>query len=158
AAELVGAALDALGADPGLCEVFRSRRLVAVDDAHHLDPLAAEFVAAIGGGADVLVVVEDGDQSVFRFRGADGGLARAVVDQGGRAVDLHAGHRMSPAITAVAARVASRLPGAARHRPRESTGGAEGSVGVTVAGSAAGEAAVIADFLRRRHVLDGIDY
>src|SRR5699024_1767505 len=74
AAELVGAALDALGADPGLREVFRSRRLVAVDDAHHLDPLAAEFVAAIGGGADVLVVVEDGDQSVFRFRGADGGL------------------------------------------------------------------------------------
>ncbi|NLT56189.1 MAG: UvrD-helicase domain-containing protein, partial [Actinomycetales bacterium] len=77
AAELVGAALDALTADPDLRELFRARRLVAVDDAQHLDPLAAEFVAAIGGGADVLVVAEDGDQSVFRFRGADGGLARA---------------------------------------------------------------------------------
>ncbi|WP_255584258.1 PD-(D/E)XK nuclease family protein [Dietzia sp. ANT_WB102] len=158
AAELVGAALDALTADPDLREIFRSRRLVAVDDAHHLDPLAAEFVATVGGGADVLLVTEDGDQSVFRFRGADGGLARAVAEQGGRAVDLRAGHRMSPAITAVAARVASRLPGAARHRPREATGGADGSVGVSVAGSAAAEAAVIADFLRRRHVLDGIDY
>ncbi|WP_309234186.1 UvrD-helicase domain-containing protein, partial [Dietzia sp. SYD-A1] len=93
AAELVGAALDALTADPQLREIFRSRRLVVVDDAHHLDPLAAEFVAAVGGGADVMVVVEDGDQSVFRFRGADGGLARAVADQGGREVDLHAGHR-----------------------------------------------------------------
>ena len=158
AAELVGAALDALTADPDLREIFRSRRLVAVDDAQHLDPLAAEFVAAVGGGADVLLVAEDGDQSVFRFRGADGGLARAVVDQGGRAIDLNTGHRMSPAITAVAARVASRLPGAARHRPRETPGPAEGSVGVTVAGSSAAEAAVIADFLRRRHVLDGVDY
>ncbi|WP_308161310.1 ATP-dependent DNA helicase [Dietzia psychralcaliphila] len=165
AAELVGAALDALTADPQLREVFRSRRLVVVDDAHHLDPLAAEFVAAVGGGADVLLVVEDGDQSVFRFRGADGGLARAVVDQGGRAVDLHVGHRMDPAVAAVAARIGSRLPGAARHRPREAaTGsgpravGAEGSVTVTVARSAAAEAAVVADFLRRRHVLDGVDY
>ncbi|MDV8000853.1 PD-(D/E)XK nuclease family protein [Rhodococcus sp. IEGM 1408] len=188
AAELVGAALDALTADPQLREIFRSRRLVVVDDAHHLDPLAAEFVAAVGGGADVLLVVEDGDQSVFRFRGADGGLARAVVDQGGRAVDLHAGQRMAPAVAAVAARIGSRLPGAARHRPREvvrSTGpsgpagpaggaagptlptasagatdatGGDGYVEVTVARSAAAEAAVVADFLRRRHVLDGIDY
>lgn len=193
AAELVGAALDALTADPQLREIFRSRRLVVVDDAHHLDPLAAEFVAAVGGGADLLLVVEDGDQSVFRFRGADGGLARAVVDQGGRAVDLHEGHRMAPAVAAVAARIGSRLPGAARHRPREvvrgngpagpagpveptlptastasavsptsagatDAAGGDGSVAVTVARSAAGEAAVIADFLRRRHVLDGIDY
>ncbi|WP_017836602.1 PD-(D/E)XK nuclease family protein [Dietzia sp. UCD-THP] len=180
AAELVGAALDALTADPQLREIFRSRRLVVVDDAHHLDPLAAEFVAAVGGGADVMVVVEDGDQSVFRFRGADGGLARAVVDQGGREVDLRVGHRMDPAVAAVAARIGSRLPGAARHRPRERPVGAgpgavgapggvdpaapspapalEGSVTVTVARSAAAEAAVVADFLRRRHVLDGVDY
>lgn len=169
AAELVGAALDALTADPDLREIFRSRRLVAVDDAQHLDPLAAEFVATVGGGADLLVVVEDGDQSVFRFRGADGGLARAVIDQGGRAVDLHVGHRMAPEIAAVAARIGYRLPGAARHRPRETTPGTggqrapgvqdgAGTVGVVVAGSSAGEAAVVADFLRRRHVLDGIDY
>ncbi len=161
AADLVGAALDALTADPDLREVFRSRRLVAVDDAHHLDPLAAEFVAVIGGGADVLLVVEDGDQSVFRFRGAHGGVARAVVDQGGHAVDLTVGHRMHPAIAAVATRVASRLPGAARHRPRgavEGTDDPRGSVEVTIARSVAAEAAVVADFLRRRHVLDGIDY
>lgn len=162
AAELVGAAVDALNADPQLREIVRSRRLVAVDDAHHLDPLAAEFVAAIGGGADVLLVAEDGDQSVYRFRGADGGLARAVVDQGGRAVDLLAGHRMAPAVAAVAARIGSRLPGAARHRPRElapaAPGGQDGSVRVVVAGSASAEAAVVADFLRRRHVLDGMDY
>ncbi|MGX1767273.1 PD-(D/E)XK nuclease family protein [Dietzia sp. NPDC055343] len=170
AAELVGAALDALTADPDLRDLFRSRRLVAVDDAHHLDPLAAEFVATIGGGADVLVVAEDGDQSVFRFRGADGGLARAVIDQGGHAVDLAVGHRMQPEVAAVAARVASRLPGSARHRPREhgvgpgravgSSGaaGRGGAVQVAVAGSAAAEAALVADFLRRRHVLDGVDY
>ena len=171
AAELVGAALDALTADPELREIFRSRRLVAVDDAQHLDPLAAEFVATVGGGADLLLVVEDGDQSVFRFRGADGGLARAVIDQGGRAVDLQVAHRMVPEIAAVAARIGYRLPGAARHRPRGSgpangagrvdvTGSraGTGSVGVVVAGTPAGEAAVVADFLRRRHVLDGIDY
>lgn len=169
AAELVSTALDALTADPDLREMFRSRRLVAVDDAHHLDPLAAEFVATIGGGADVLLVAEDGDQSVFRFRGADGGLARAVIEQGGRAVDLTQGQRMQPAVAAVAARVASRLPGASRHRPRQSPahatgevgrseGAAVGSVEVAVAGSAAAEAALVADFLRRRHVLDGVDY
>ena len=180
AAELVGAALDALTADPDLRELFRSRRLVVVDDAHHLDPLAAQFVATIGGGSDVLLVVEDGDQSVFRFRGADGGLARAVIDQGGRAVDLTHGHRMQPAVAAVAARVASRLPGLSRHRPREQSVGAAthtassgafpdarstdassaqgGAVEVAVAASAAAEAALVADFLRRRHVLDGVDY
>lgn len=177
AADLVGAALDALTADPDLREWFRARRLVAVDDAHHLDPLASEFVAAVGGGAEVLLVAEDGDQSVYRFRGADGGLARAVLEQGGRSVDLLAGHRMAPAVAAVAARVAARLPGLARHRPAEpgpagaAAPGAEdgaaapddagrdpGSVEVTVARSAAAEAALVADFLRRRHVLDGIAY
>lgn len=184
AAELIGAALDALTADPDLRDLFRSRRLVAVDDAQHLDPLAAEFVATIGGGAEVLLVVEDGDQSVFRFRGADGGLARAVAEQGGREVDLPSGFRMAPAIAGVAARVGFRLPGAARHRPREfahradderiadhaspstadgppapsGTDGGDGTVGIRVEGSTAAEAAVVADFLRRRHVLDGIDY
>lgn len=172
AAELVGTALDALIADPGLREVFRSRRLVVVDDAHHLDPLAAEFVATVGGGADVMVVLEDGDQSVFRFRGADGGLARAVADQGGHEVNLMVGHRMAPAVAAVAARVGSRLPGGTRYRPRERMRREEtesdsrdgeveprgGTVAVTIARSAAAEAAVVSDFLRRRHVLDGIDY
>ena len=166
AAELIGAALDALTADPELRDLFRARRLVAVDDAQHLDPLAAEFVATVAGGAEVLLVVEDGDQSVFRFRGADGGLARAVVEQGGTQEDLPRGFRMAPAIDAVVARIGSRLPGAARHRPREGghpAGGDDGdgrggAVGVVVEGSAAAEAAVVADFLRRRHVLDGIDY
>lgn len=167
AAELVSTALDALTADPDLKDLFRDRRLVAVDDAHHLDPLAAEFVATIGGGADVLLVAEDPDQSVFRFRGADGGLARAVIEQGGHAVDLMQGGRMRPAVAAVASRIASRLPGAPRHRPREipvpdqaaEDGGADrGSVEIAVAASAGAEAAVVADFLRRRHVLDGVDY
>lgn len=91
---------------------------------------------------------------------------------------------MAPAVAAVAARVGSRLPGGARHRPRErpqapvvaavpaadvptdsavpTSAGEDartgGTVSVTIARSAAAEAAVIADFLRRRHVLDGIDY
>src|SRR5699024_9487668 len=81
---------------------------------------------------------------------------------GGRQVDLRAGHRMSPPIAAVAARIASRLPGGPAHRPRQpgpdGGPGDEGSVAVTVERSAAAEAAVVADFLRRRHVLDGVDY
>ena len=122
AAELVGAALDALAADPDLLAEVRDHRLVAVDDAHHLDPLSAELVTRVGGGADLLVVAEDPDQSVFRFRGAGGRLGRALADQGAVELDLLDGHRMPPAVAEVAAVVASRLPGAPRHRRGRAAG------------------------------------
>jgi len=179
AAELVTAALDALEADPDLLELVRGHcRLLAVDDAHGLDPLAGELVTRIGGGAALLLVVEDGDQSVFRFRGAGGDLARAVVDQGGRELVLDEEHRLPPELAAVAARVSERLPGAPAHRAsvraaraaREATtvrdaqegahapGVRHGTVAVRRLPTAATEAAAVADFLRRRHVLDGVPW
>ncbi|MGX1807618.1 ATP-dependent helicase [Nocardia sp. NPDC055321] len=117
AAELVGAALDALAADPELLNAERARlHCLLVDDAQHLDPLAAQLVRAIGSGAAGTVVAADPDQAVFTFRGAD---PRFALDPGApaeRRIILRRNHRSATAIQDVTARIAARLPGAAAHR------------------------------------------
>ena len=52
AAELVGAALEALGTDGDLLAAERARiKLLLVDDAQHLDPQAARLVRVLSAGA-----------------------------------------------------------------------------------------------------------
>ncbi|WP_425302998.1 ATP-dependent helicase [Nocardia otitidiscaviarum] len=117
AAELVGAALDALVLDPELLAAERDRvRHLLVDDAQHLDPQAAQLVRAIGSGPATAVIAADPDQSVFTFRGAD---ARFAADPGApedRRVILRDNHRSAPAIQEALARITARLPGTGVHR------------------------------------------
>ncbi|WP_372341497.1 PD-(D/E)XK nuclease family protein [Nocardia sp. CC216A] len=117
AAELVGAALDALVLDPELLAAERDRvRHLLVDDAQHLDPQAAQLVRAIGSGPATTVIAADPDQSVFTFRGAD---ARFAADPGApedRRVILRDNHRSAPAIQEALARITARLPGTGVHR------------------------------------------
>ncbi len=117
AAELVGAALDALVLDPELLAAERDRvRHLLVDDAQHLDPQAAQLVRAIGSGPATAVVAADPDQSVFTFRGAD---PRFAADPGApedRRIILRANHRSAPAIQEALARITARLPGTGVHR------------------------------------------
>ncbi|MEV0359527.1 ATP-dependent DNA helicase [Nocardia sp. NPDC050697] len=121
AAELVGAALDALAADPELLAEERERiRYLLVDDAQHLDPQAALLVRAIGAGAATTVLAGDPDQAVFTFRGADPAFVTDPGAPADRRILLRRNHRTDGPIEVAIARIAGRLPGNPPHRVVES--------------------------------------
>lgn len=154
AAELVGAALEAFAMDADLLAAERSRiGLLLVDDAQHLDPQAARLVRVLAAGAELTVLAGDPDQSVFGYRGADPALLRA--DEG-IAFALTESHRCAPAVTRAITGIARRLPG--QRAELVGSGDDEGSVAVRVAATAHAESALIADALRRAHLVDGVPW
>ena len=157
AAELVGAALEAFATDPGLLAAERDRiGVLLVDDAQHLDPQAARLVGAMSSGTAVTVVAGDPNQTVFGFRGAEPAL---LTGDGGQVVTLTQSHRCAPAVARAVSGVAARLPGRAKGRVIEGSGTEQGgSVAVRLAASAHAEAALIADALRRAHLVDGVPW
>ena len=157
AAELVGAALEALATDPELLAEERSRiRLLLVDDVQHLDPQAMRLVRAVAAGTELTVLAGDPNQTVFGFRGADPNSLFAVDSP---ALYLTRSYRCAPAVARAVGGMASGLPGVAAWRGFDGrSGGGEGSVSVRVAGSAQSEAALIADTLRRAHLIDGVPW
>jgi len=153
AAELVGAALEALAADPDLLAGEHARiKLLLVDDAQNLDPQAARLVRVLARGADLTVLAGDPNQAVFGYRGADPALLRGDEP----AVTLTASHRCAPAIADAISAVARRLPGNDDGRVLTGTDGQPGSLSVRVAASPHAESAMIADALRRAHLVDGL--
>lgn len=177
AAELVGAALDALAGDAELLAAERARlRLLLVDDAQHLDPQAALLVRVLATGAGTTVIAGDPDQAVYTFRGADARFLTDLDVPAARSVVLYVNHRSGPAISTATARIAARLPGAAPHRitradlgpgergelPADTAAGPPpvpaAEVRVRVLGSPAKEASLIADHLRRAHLTEGVPW
>lgn len=182
AAELVGAAVDALAGDAALLAAERERLgCLLVDDAQHLDPMAAVLIQALGSGPAVTVMTGDANQAVYSFRGADLGLltGHAVIPGAGgnsdaaqpdREIVLTTDYRCAPTVHAAVTRLAARLPGAA---PRFASApakfpstattftGSEGDPGrlrVQVVATPAKEAAVIADQLRRAHLTEAVPW
>lgn len=154
AAELVGAALEALATDADLLAAERTRiGLLLVDDAQHLDPQAALLVRVLAAGADLTVLAGDPDQSVFGYRGADPALLRA---DDGLAVTLTRSHRCAPAVARAITGIAKRLPG--QRAELVGSGPEDGSVAVRIAATAHAESALIADALRRAHLVDGVPW
>ena len=150
AADLVGAALEAFATDEDLLAAERARvRMLLVDDAQHFDPQAARLVRVLAGAADTAVIAGDPHQAVFGFRGADARLLLADPD-----ITLERSHRCAPAI--------ARAIGGFGRFPLDASGDDddddEGSVTVTVAASAHAECALIADTLRRAHLIDGVPW
>ncbi|KZS61828.1 ATP-dependent DNA helicase [Mycobacterium ostraviense] len=158
AAELVGAALEAFAVDPGLLATERARvRLLLVDDAQQLDPQAARLVRALAAGTERAVVAGDPNQGVFGFRGGEpAGLLGGA--EGGPSVTLTVSHRCAPAVARAVSGITRRLPGGSAGKRIEGTGGQDGSVAVRLAASVHAEAAMIADTLRRAHVIDGVPW
>ncbi|MCG5431566.1 ATP-dependent helicase [Mycobacterium sp. MYCO198283] len=154
AAELVGGALEALAVDPDLLAAERARlALLLVDDAQQLDPQAALLVRTLAAGRDApTVIAGDPTQAVFGFRGAD---ARLLAEPG--ALVLSRSHRCAPAIAAAVSAVAARLPRSAPGRHIDGTGEA-GAVGTRLAATPQAEAAIVADALRRAHLVDGVPW
>lgn len=163
AAELVGAALDAFAADAELLAGERSRiRLLLVDDAQHLDPQAALLVRVLAAGADLAVLAGDPGQTVFSYRGADPVLLRDDGDGSVPAVVLTQSQRCGEAVARAVNGIAARLPvldgvcdiGGAPGRPDAPQTG----VAVRIAATAHAEAALVADALRRAHLVDGVPW
>ncbi|MEU5843414.1 ATP-dependent DNA helicase [Rhodococcus sp. NPDC047139] len=171
AAELVGAALAAFATDPDLLASERGRiRHLLVDDAQHLDPQAADLVRVIGTGTRTSTVAGDPDQGVFGFRGADTTFLEDLGEaDGSRRIVLGVNHRADPEVATLTDGIARRLPGlpphrgVAEHRDRGvaepgDRDGDPGRVRVAVCSSQAKEAALVADTLRRAHLVDGVPW
>ncbi len=158
AAELVGAALEAFAVDPALLDAERARiKVLLVDDAQHLDPQAALLVRVLAAGAQLTVIAGDPSQTVFGYRGAEPTLLYGPEDQ--PQVVLTESYRCSPAVAGAVAAVARRLPGVDASRAlTPATTDELGSLAVRVAGSPHAESALIADALRRAHLVDGVPW
>ena len=152
AAELVGAALEAFAMDADLLAAERARvKLLLVDDAQHLDPQAARLVAVLASGAELAVIAGDPHQTVFGYRGADPALLRGD----GPVLSLTESHRCAAPVADAIGAVARRLPG--QESTRRLTGtDVPGALTVRIAASPHAEATLIADALRRAHLIDGI--
>ncbi|WP_432572500.1 PD-(D/E)XK nuclease family protein [Kineococcus sp. SYSU DK005] len=172
-AAVLDEAVAQLTGTPGALAAERDRwQLVAVDDAHELSEAGLRLVEAVAGGGRDLLLVTDPDSVTQGFRGADALAASALADRFGAAdggpaatVVLGTVHRQQPQVRAVASAVAARIGAlggapqrAARPGRAPGAGPVPGGVEVAVLPSPTGEAAWIAQRLRRRHLLDGVPW
>lgn len=156
AAELVGVALEAFAVDHDLLAAERARiDVLLIDDAQHLDPQAGQLVRALAVGAGLVVVAGDPNQSVFSFRGADPAL---LSWEDAAPITLTSSHRCAPAVARAVSGVARKLPGANVVRDIDGATGQEGAVAVRLAATPDAEAVLIADALRRAHLIDGVPW
>jgi superfamily I DNA/RNA helicase/RecB family exonuclease len=164
AAELVGAALEAFAVDPELLAAERARvRVLLIDDAQQLDPQATRLIRMLAAGTDLALIAGDPNQAVFGFRGGEpAGLSRASAwcpqDGDTPSVTLAVSHRCAPALARAVSGIARRLPGGSSGRHIDGTGTEDGVVAVRLAASTHAEAALIADALRRAHLVDGMPW
>ncbi|MBO2455145.1 ATP-dependent helicase [Actinomadura barringtoniae] len=144
--------------------------VVFVDEYQDTDPAQEELLRRLAGEGRDLIVVGDPDQSIYGFRGADvhGILEfperfRTIDDEPATVVALRTCRRMGPEILAASRRVARRLPAgtstSAEHRAlRHLEEAEEGEVHAVIADSESQESALVADELRRAHLLDGVPW
>ncbi|MEU8361817.1 ATP-dependent DNA helicase [Nonomuraea sp. NPDC048882] len=173
-AELVGAA-SALLADPEVRERERAAHdVVFVDEYQDTDPAQELLLAHLAGDGRDLVAVGDPDQSIYGFRGADvQGILKfpeRFKTRDGReapVLALRVCRRSGADLLEASRRVAARLPVAPapehdqRHGHRDLVPLPDadmGDVRVLLADSVSQEAAIVADALRRAHLIDGVPW
>ncbi|GJF11668.1 DNA helicase [Mycolicibacterium cyprinidarum] len=158
AAELVGAALEAFAMDADLLAAERARvKLLLVDDIQHLDPQAARLVQVLAAGAELTVLAGDPRQAVFGYRGADPALLRGE----GPVLVLTESHRCAAPLADAMGAIARRLPGrdpAPVFTGTDAAGALAAGLAVRIAASSHAEAALIADALRRAHLIEGVPW
>jgi superfamily I DNA/RNA helicase/RecB family exonuclease len=146
---------------------------VLVDEYQDTDPAQENLLHALAGDGRELIVVGDPDQSIYGFRGADTRAVSRFADRfrapdgsPAQVIALRTCRRSGTFLLAASRRVAARLPAAQAdqnpdlersHRALVPLPGADpGAARIIVAGTAAQEASVIADVLRRAHLMDGL--
>jgi superfamily I DNA/RNA helicase/RecB family exonuclease len=147
--------------------------VVLVDEYQDTDPAQEDLLHALAGDGRELIAVGDPDQSIYGFRGADVDALRrfparfrAPDGQAARVIALRTCRRSGGVLLAGSRRVASRLPapqGAENQEPKRGhraliplAAAEPGAMRVIIASSVSQEAAVIADTLRRAHLVDGV--
>jgi superfamily I DNA/RNA helicase/RecB family exonuclease len=147
---------------------------VFVDEYQDTDPAQEFLLRQLAGDGRDLVAVGDPDQSVYGFRGADvhgiQGFPERFRRLDGRpapVLALRVCRRSGADLLEASRRVASRLPVAPRptlgapagHRDLEPLPDLEaGEARVLLADSTSQEAAIVADTLRRAHLIDGVPW
>ncbi|MEO3782193.1 ATP-dependent DNA helicase [Actinocorallia sp. B10E7] len=177
-AEIIREAAGLLAYDEDVRERERNAYdVVFVDEYQDTDPAQEDLLQQLAGGGRDLIVVGDPDQSVYGFRGAD---VRGILEFPTRfprldgtpapTVSLQVCRRMNAALLEASRRIARRLPGPAEHRalvtpdespveaPEEESEKSSPEVRVVVADTASQEAALVADELRRAHLLEGVPW
>jgi superfamily I DNA/RNA helicase/RecB family exonuclease len=172
-AELVRAAAGLLTLEDVRRREREAYDIILVDEYQDTDPAQEHLLRQLAGGGAELIVVGDPDQSIYGFRGADvtGILEfpqrfRTVTGEEAPVVSLRTCRRMTPAILDASRRVAGRLPIGAltsEHRDLRPAGDDRQeddpqAVRVVVADSASQEAALVADELRRAHLLEDVPW
>ena len=174
-AEIVRIAGRLLGQQAVRQRERRAYDAVLVDEYQDTDPAQEHLLHALAGDGRELIVVGDPDQSIYAFRGADADAIsrfparfRAPDGSPARVLALRTGRRGGPALLDASRRVAARLPAvrgmedpsAKRdHRgiiPLPSAG--PGDVAVIIAASVRQEATLIADTLRRAHLIEHLPW
>ncbi|MBG6087405.1 ATP-dependent DNA helicase [Actinomadura viridis] len=184
-AELIHMAAGLLADEEVLVRERDAYDVVFVDEYQDTDPAQEALLRGLAGEGRDLVVVGDPDQSIYGFRGAD---VRGILEfpqrfptLGGEpapVVALRDCRRMGPEVLEASRRIARRLPAgmiSAEHRalrpvepaePSEPSGpagaGERAAVGdevrAVIADSESQESALVADELRRAHLLDGVPW
>jgi len=156
---------------------------ILVDEYQDTDPAQEEMLRQLAGDGRELIAVGDPDQSIYAFRGADVEAIRRFPERfrapDGRPAEviaLRTCRRSGPVLLAASRRVAARMPTALARQERGSRGGERGGergghrelvpvpaavpgeVRILTAASASQEAALIADTLRRAHLIDGLPW
>jgi superfamily I DNA/RNA helicase/RecB family exonuclease len=146
---------------------------ILVDEYQDTDPAQEEMLRQLAGDGRELIAVGDPDQSIYGFRGADVEAIRRFPERfrapdgsPARVIALRTGRRSGRVLLAASRRVAARMPAALAGRDPGTRGGHRdliagsaaglGEVRILTAASVSQEAALIADTLRRAHLIDGL--
>ena len=154
--------------------------VVLVDEYQDTDPAQEELLHALAGDGRELIVVGDPDQSIYAFRGADSDAigrfpARFRAPDGRHAAVIALGtcRRSGPVLLAASRRVAARLPAVRLPGVRGTAGQVAqqdhralvplaaaglGEARVMIAASERQEAALVADTLRRAHLIEHVPW
>src|SRR5258707_2521406 len=154
--------------------------VVLVDEYQDTDPAQEELLHALAGDGRELIVVGDPDQSIYAFRGADSDAigrfpARFRAPDGRHAAVTALGtcRRSGPGLLAASRRVAVRLPAVRLPEVRATARSVSeqdhralvplpsaslGETRVVIAASERQEAALVADTLRRAHLIEHVPW
>ncbi len=146
---------------------------ILVDEYQDTDPAQENLLHALAGGGRELIAVGDPDQSIYGFRGADTRAVsrfterfRAPDGSPAKVIALRTCRRSGQFLLTASRRIAARLPAAQAdenpnteraHRVLMPLPSADpGTARIIVAATGSQEASVIADTLRRAHLIDGV--
>src|SRR5215475_744852 len=154
--------------------------VVLVDEYQDSDPAQEELLYALAGDGRELIAVGDPDQSIYAFRGADSDAIgrfparfRAPDGRPAKVIALGTCRRSGPVLLDASRRVAARLPAVGlpgfrgtghpaaerNHRSLVPLPSASlGDVRIVIASSERQEAALVADTLRRAHLIDQVPW